>query len=91
VTTLRRVLYVVLFGFLVLAFWAWVAKTPWAHTVNPFTAGNRYPDPISPIVHIFVIIGIVTPTVILLRAGWSWFSGAILGRKPRSRIPQNLR
>jgi hypothetical protein len=86
-TTLRRVLVVILFSLIVLVFWARVAKTPWGHTVNPFTAGRRYPDPISPILHIAVVIGIVTPSVILLRSAWKWFSRSVLGRQPRRRIP----
>jgi len=88
VTTLRRVLVVILLSLITLVFWAQLAKTPWGHSVNPFTAGHRYSDSLSPILHIFVIIGIVTPTVILVRAAWSWFSRSVLGREPKRRIPQ---
>ncbi len=86
--TLRRVLVVILLALIILVFWIQVAKSPWGHTVNPFTAGRRYQDSLSPILHIFVVIGIVTPIVILVRAAWSWFSRAILGRQPRRRIPE---
>ncbi len=86
-TTLRRVLVVILLGLIVLVLWEQVAKTPWGHTVNPFTAGRRYSDPISPILHIVVVIGIVTPSVILMRSAWKWYSRAILGREPRRRLP----
>jgi hypothetical protein len=90
VTTLRRVLVVILLVLIILVFWAWVAKTPWGHTVNPFTAGRRYLDPVGPIAHVVVVIGIVTPSVILLRAGWSWYSRVILGREVRRRIPARV-
>jgi len=90
VTTLRRVLAVLLFALVTLVFWEQVAKTPWGQTVNPFTAGRRYIDPLSPILHIAVIIGIVTPSVILLRSAWKWFSRSVLGREPRRRIPLSL-
>ncbi len=89
-TTLRRVLLVILFALILLVFWAQVAKTPWGHTVNPFTAGQRYSDPFSPIVHIAVIIGLVTPLIILVRSAWKWFSFSVLGREPRRRVPVRL-
>jgi len=87
VTTLRRVMLVLLLSLSILVAWEWVAKTPWGQSVNPFTAGRRYADSISPIIHIVVVIGIVTPSIILLRAAWTWFSRVILGREPRRRVP----
>ena len=85
--TTRRTLTILSFALGVLLAWALIARTPWAGTLDPLTAGKAYTHPIESFREIVGSLLVAIPAVLLIRSGWSWFSRIILGRE----IPRRVR
>jgi len=86
-TALRRVVVVLVFAVGVTFAWAWIARTPWAGTVNVLAAGEQFTDWVEPFRMIAGALLIAIPGSLLIRSGWSWVSRNLLGREPTPRIP----
>jgi len=81
VKTTQRTLTVLILAFVVLLACALIARTPWAATVDPLTAGNAYTHPIEPTRDVAGAFLVAIPAVLLVRSGWSWFVRVIFGRE----------
>jgi hypothetical protein len=90
-TTTRRILMVFIFAIGIVLVWSWIARTPWAGTVDPLVAGEGFTHPLEPIREIAGTLLVAIPAVLLIRSGWAWFARVILGRETpqRVRIPTN--
>jgi hypothetical protein len=86
-TVLRRVAVVLVFAVGVTLAWAWIARTPWAGSVDVLTAGEQFTDWVEPFRMIAGALLIAIPGALLFRSGWSWVSTTLLGREPTARIP----
>ena len=86
-TVVRRVVIVLIFGVAVTMAWAWIARTPWAATVDVLTAGEQFTDWVEPFRMIAGTLLIAVPAALLIRAGWNWVQRSLLGREPVQRIP----
>ena len=86
-TATRRVVIVLVFAVAVTLAWAWIARTPWAGTVNVLTAGEQFTHWVEPFQMIAGALLIAIPGSLLIRSGWSWVSRTLLGREPIQRIP----
>jgi len=84
---IRRVVIVLIFGVAVTMAWAWIARTPWAATVDVLTAGEQFTDWVEPFRMIAGTLLVAVPAVLLIRSGWSWVSRNLLGKEPARRIP----
>ncbi|MEA2023081.1 MAG: hypothetical protein U9N79_02190 [Actinomycetota bacterium] len=85
-TTTRRVVTILVLALGVLTVWALVARTPWAGTVDPLTAGKAFTHPVEPFREIAGALLVAIPSVLLIRSGWSWFARVILGREAQRRV-----
>ncbi len=85
-TTTRRTVTILIFALGVVLVWAVIARTPWAGTVDPLSAGKAYSHPVEPIRDIAGALLVAIPTVLLIRSGWSWFSRVVLGRDAPQRV-----
>jgi len=86
-TVIRRVVIVLIFGVAVTMAWAWVARTPWAATVDVLTAGEQFTDWVEPFRMIAGTLLVAVPAILLVRSGWSWVSRNLLGQEPVRRTP----
>jgi hypothetical protein len=85
--TTRRVLTVFIGAFIVVLIWSWIARTPWAGTVDSLTAGEGFTHPIDSIRMLAGALLVAIPAVLLIRSGWAWFARVFLGREVRRRVP----
>jgi len=86
-TVVRRVVIVLIFGVAVTMAWAWVARTPWAATVDVLAAGEQFTDWVEPFRMIAGTLLVAVPAILLVRSGWSWVSWHLFGQEPARRIP----
>lgn len=86
-TVIRRVTIVLLFGVAVTMAWAWIARTPWAASVDVLTAGEQFTDWVEPFRMIAGTLLVAVPAILLVRSGWSWVSWHLFGQEPARRIP----
>ena len=89
--TTQRTLTILIFAFGVLLVWALIARTPWATTVDPLTAGEGFTHPIEPFREIAGALLVAIPAVLLIRSGWSWFARIALGRETPQRVRMQRR
>lgn len=86
-TVIRRIVVVLIFAVAVTLAWAWIARTPWADTVDVLTAGEQFTHWVEPLRMIVGALLIAIPGALLIQSGWSWASRTLLGREPTQRIP----
>ena len=86
-TSLNRMLTVLVFAVGGVLVWALIAQTEWAATRSLLGVGEFYENPITPLVKTAGAITIAIALTKLVQRGATWFSRRILGREPRSRIP----
>lgn len=86
-TLVRRVVIVLIFGVAVTMAWAWIARSPWATTVDVLTAGEQFTNWVEPFRMIAGTLLIAVPAALLIRSGWDWTQRNLLGREPVQRIP----
>lgn len=86
-TVIRRVVIVLILGVAVTMAWAWIARTPWAATVDVLTAGEQFTDWVEPFRMIAGTLLVAVPAVLLIHSGWSWVSRNLLGKEPARQIP----
>lgn len=86
-TSLNRILTVMVFAVGGVLVWALIAQTEWAAAQSLLGVGEFYENPITPLVKTAGAITIAIALTKLVQRGAAWFSRRVLGRAPRSRIP----
>jgi hypothetical protein len=86
-TVVRRVVIILIFGVVVTLVWAWIARTPWAETVDALAAGEQFTNWLEPFRMIVGALLVAVPAILLIRSGWSWVSQHLLRQEPVRRIP----
>lgn len=86
-TTFRRIVIVLIFGVAVTMAWAWIARTPWATTVDVLTAGEQFTNWVEPFRMIAGALLIAVPAALLIRSGWDWTQRNLFGQEPVQRVP----
>ena len=84
---IRRVVIVLLFGVAVTMAWAWIARTPWAATVDVLTAGERFANWVEPLRMVAGTLLVAVPATLLIRSAWDWSQRNLFGHEPVQRIP----
>lgn len=90
-TLTRRVVIVLIFGVAVTMAWAWIARTPWAATVDVLTAGEQFTNWVEPFRMVAGTLLIAVPAGLLIRSGWDWTQRNLLGKESVQRIPVERR
>lgn len=88
-TLFRRVVIVLIFGVAVTMVWAWIARTPWATTVDVLIAGEQFTNWVEPFRMVAGTLLVAVPAALMIRSGWDWAQHNLFGREPVERIPVN--
>lgn len=84
--TTKRIMVIWVLAFVVIVVWAAISKTPWAATVDPLTAGKSFTHWVEPFRELAGALLVAVPAVLLIRSGWAWFAGTVLGREAPQRV-----